>query len=113
MRRAARQRLGRFYDTGFNLWSQRQFCSRFVREVLQEATAQSVGDIETFADLLARMKGRPAILSRDKILDARQRYWICDSTRASADLGFEAQTSLREGVAATLEWYRQAQWLTY
>jgi nucleoside-diphosphate-sugar epimerase len=66
-----------------------------------------------FADLLSRVTGRPSILSRDKILDARQRYWVCDVTRAAAELDFRTQTSLREGVAATLEWYRQAQWLTY
>jgi nucleoside-diphosphate-sugar epimerase len=65
------------------------------------------------ADLLSRVTGRPGILSRDKILEARQRYWVCDATRAAADLDFHTQTSLREGVAATLEWYRQAQWLTY
>jgi nucleoside-diphosphate-sugar epimerase len=65
------------------------------------------------ADLLSRLTGRPGILSRDKILDARQRYWICDPARAVNDLGFHAQTSLREGVAATLEWYREAQWLSY
>ena len=65
------------------------------------------------ADLLSRMTGRPGILSRDKILDARQRYWVCDVTRAAAELDFRTQTSLREGVAATLEWYRQAHWLTY
>ena len=73
-------------------------------------TAYLVG---SFADLLSGMSGRPGILSRDKVLDARQRYWVCDSTRAARDLGFHAQTSLREGIAATLEWYRQAQWLTY
>jgi len=28
------------------------------------------------------------------------------SGRAAAELGFQTQTSLREGVAATLEWYR-------
>ena len=66
-----------------------------------------------FADLLSRMTGRPGILSRDKILDARQRYWVCDVTRAAVELDFRTRTSLREGVAATLEWYRQAQWLTY
>jgi dihydroflavonol-4-reductase len=65
------------------------------------------------ADLLSRLTGRPGILSRDKILDARQRYWICDPARAAAELGFQTQTSLREGVAATLEWYRHEQWLTY
>jgi dihydroflavonol-4-reductase len=67
----------------------------------------------TGAELLARLKQKPAILSRDKLLDVRQRYWVCDTARAAAELGFEAQTSLREGVATTLEWYRQAQWLSY
>jgi nucleoside-diphosphate-sugar epimerase len=67
----------------------------------------------SLADLLSRLTGRPGILSRDKILDARQRYWTCDPARAAADLGFHTQTSLREGVAATLEWYREAQWLSY
>jgi hypothetical protein len=51
---AVRRRLGRFYDTGFNIRSRRQFCSRFVREVLQESTGIEVGGIETFRDLLAR-----------------------------------------------------------
>jgi nucleoside-diphosphate-sugar epimerase len=66
-----------------------------------------------FADLLSLMTRRPGIISRDKIIDARQRYWVCNPARAALDLGFHAQTSLREGVAATLEWYRQEQWLTY
>lgn len=65
------------------------------------------------AELWARVKRRPGILSRDKVADARQRYWICDATRAASELGFTAQLSLREGVAATLEWYRQERWLTY
>ena len=49
-----------------------------------------------FADLLSRMTGRPGILSRDKILDARQRYWVCDVTRAAVELDFRTRTSLRE-----------------
>ncbi len=52
IRRASSKRLGIFYDTGFNLNSGRQFCSRFVREVLAEATGVTVGDIETFKTLL-------------------------------------------------------------
>ncbi|MGZ5859047.1 MAG: YebB family permuted papain-like enzyme [Burkholderiaceae bacterium] len=50
---AANKRAGIFYDTGFNLHSHRQFCSRYVREVLNEATGINVGDVETFATLLA------------------------------------------------------------
>jgi hypothetical protein len=49
---AARRRAGIVYDTGFNLHSRRQFCSRFAREVIHEATGERVGTVETFADLL-------------------------------------------------------------
>jgi permuted papain-like amidase YaeF/Yiix C92 family enzyme len=54
LRCAARRRLRTFYDTGFNLHSRRQFCSRFVREVIHEGTGISVGRVETFAGLLSR-----------------------------------------------------------
>lgn len=54
VREAADRRMGVFYDTGFDLQSQRQFCSRFVREVLAEATGVTLGEVETFAHLLAR-----------------------------------------------------------
>jgi hypothetical protein len=50
-------RLGRLYDTGFSLRSRRQFCSRFVREVLQESTGVVVGETTTFRDLLERNPG--------------------------------------------------------
>ncbi|KJK18169.1 hypothetical protein UB46_34315 [Burkholderiaceae bacterium 16] len=49
---AAERRMGTRYDTGFNVNSRRQFCSRFVREVIQEATDIQIGEVETFAMLL-------------------------------------------------------------
>lgn len=51
---AVRRRLGRLYDTGFNLGSRRQFCSRFVREVLEESTGVVVGESITLRELLER-----------------------------------------------------------
>jgi Permuted papain-like amidase enzyme, YaeF/YiiX, C92 family len=51
---AARRRSAILYDTGFNLLSGRQFCSRFVREVVHEATGTLIGEVETFATLLER-----------------------------------------------------------
>ena len=54
LRRSIRRRLGRLYDTGFNLKSRRQFCSRFVREVLQESTGEAIGEVQTFRELLER-----------------------------------------------------------
>ena len=46
--KAADQRLGVLFDTGFNLRSRRQFCSRYVREALQQASGIPVGEVETF-----------------------------------------------------------------
>lgn len=51
---AAQKRMGIFYDTGFDLYSSRQFCSRFVHEVVKEATGIQVGQVETFSAMLAR-----------------------------------------------------------
>jgi len=45
------------------LHSRREFCSRYAREVLAEATGYTVGEVETFAHLLA---SRP---------DANQTFW--------------------------------------
>jgi hypothetical protein len=52
--RAARERLHVFYDTGFDLNSRRQFCSRYVREILHEATGVDVGEVEKFSTLLSK-----------------------------------------------------------
>jgi len=50
---AAAQREHVFYDTGFDARSHRQFCSRYVREVLQQGAGVDVGRVETFEQLLA------------------------------------------------------------
>ena len=47
------RRLGVFYDTGFNLESKRQFCSRFVYEVLRDGAGATVGEVESFKTLFA------------------------------------------------------------
>lgn len=51
---ASRKRMGIAYDTGFNIVSSRQFCSRFVREVIAEATGQVLGEVQSFNDLFAQ-----------------------------------------------------------
>lgn len=48
---AARKRMGVLYDGGFNLNSGRQFCSKFVREVMAEATGHKLGEVESLQDL--------------------------------------------------------------
>ena len=40
-------------------------------------------------------------------------YWLCDSRRAAAELGWEAATPLEAGLARTLAWYKEAGWIRY
>jgi nucleoside-diphosphate-sugar epimerase len=65
------------------------------------------------AEVWAQITGRPGIVSREKIAEARCAAWTCDTQRARAELGFTAATDLEHGLAATLEWYKEAGWLSY
>jgi nucleoside-diphosphate-sugar epimerase len=66
-----------------------------------------------FADVWARATRKPAILSREKVMEARSLAWVCDSRRAAVELGFEALTGLEKGLSETLAWYKGAGWLRY
>lgn len=52
IRLAVQRRNGIFYDTGFSLYSRRQFCSRYAHEVLNEATGIAIGKIETLREVV-------------------------------------------------------------
>ena len=49
---AVAERKGIVYDTGFDLHSHKQFCSRYVREILQAAVNIELGKVEKFSTLL-------------------------------------------------------------
>jgi nucleoside-diphosphate-sugar epimerase len=65
------------------------------------------------AEIWSHVTRRPGIVSRDKIAEAQCAYWVCDSRRAAAELGWEAATSLAAGLARTLAWYKEAGWIRY
>jgi len=62
-------------------------------------------------EAVSRVTRRPDILSRDKLAELRAPGWVCSTERIRRDLGFVAGTTLRAGVAETLEWYRSHGWL--
>jgi nucleoside-diphosphate-sugar epimerase len=72
--------------------------------------AQGVG---WCAEAWAQVSRTPGIISREKIREAQCGAWICDHRRAETELGFRASTSLGDGLAQTLRWYKEAAWLRY
>jgi dihydroflavonol-4-reductase len=65
------------------------------------------------AEMWSSLSRTPGILSREKVAEASYPRWVCDSRRASVELGFEAQTGLNAGLSETLAWYKEAGWLKY
>lgn len=63
------------------------------------------------AETWARLRGRAALLSRDKVRELGERHWTCDASKIRTALGFRPGIEVREGLRRTAEWYRQAGWL--
>jgi nucleoside-diphosphate-sugar epimerase len=67
--------------------------------------------ISLVAEAVSRVVGRPALLSRDKVREMKQRYWVCDPSKAVRELDFSVQVPLEEGIQETADWYRRHGWL--
>lgn len=55
----AARRMGLWYHFGFDWDSRRQFCSKLVHEVYRDALGISLGQVESFRELLARNSTSP------------------------------------------------------
>jgi nucleoside-diphosphate-sugar epimerase len=62
-------------------------------------------------ETLSWLTRRPNVLSRQKYAELRAPGWVCDPTRLRQEAGFVGGTTLKNGIAKTLAWYRQEGWL--
>ena len=67
--------------------------------------------IAIFAEAAAKVTRQTPTLNRQKVQDLKQRFWICDSTKAQKELGYRPAYPLQKGVRNTAEWYRANGWL--
>lgn len=88
------------------LLSAGQVKSRTVK--LSYRTAALFGAASEFASLFT---GRPALLNRQKVREAAQRYWLCDTEKIENELRFRAEYPLQKGLELTWKWYRNNDWL--
>lgn len=62
-------------------------------------------------ELASRLTGKPNILSLQKFAELRAPGWVCTPTRLERETGCTCVTTLKAGIAETLNWYRQHNWL--
>ena len=70
-----------------------------------------VSTIAAFTEIQSRITRKPNILSRQKLIEMRQDFWICSSQKAKKDFGFEPKINIEEGIKDTLTWYVAHNWL--
>src|SRR5262249_57747826 len=63
------------------------------------------------SELVARVTGRPAMVTREKVKELSAPHWVCDASSTRRDLGWEPKVSWREGTRRAADWYRDAGWL--
>ena len=63
------------------------------------------------AEWIGKVTLNASTLNRDKYKILKQRNWLCDTSEARRDFGFNPQYSLREGIREAIAWYRETGWL--
>jgi dihydroflavonol-4-reductase len=55
----------------------------------------------------ARLTGKAAILTLDKMMEIREAAWTCSSQRARRELAWRPRHSLVDGMRQSVKWYRE------
>jgi len=63
------------------------------------------------AGLMGQLTGKSYPLNPDKVPELLAPAWLCSSERAKQVFGFQARTSFRDGIFATVKWYREQGWI--
>ena len=62
-------------------------------------------------DAVSALTGWHSLANGHKTRLARPRWWLCDATRARAELGWHPAKTLQEGLRETYLWYLHAGWM--
>jgi nucleoside-diphosphate-sugar epimerase len=62
-------------------------------------------------DVVSALTGWHSLANGNKTKLARPRWWLCDSSRARAELGWRESIPLQQGVSDTYLWYLRAGWM--
>ena len=63
------------------------------------------------AEGVAGLQRRAAVLNRERLRELIQARWVCDPSRAVAELDFRPRFAVERGAAEAVAWYRKEGWL--
>jgi nucleoside-diphosphate-sugar epimerase len=81
---------------------------KFYRLSLPEWMAKSAG---LAGDFWTSMTKQTATINSQKVGELLAPSWLCDSSRAQTQLGFNPTMDLESGIRSTVRWYKNHRWL--
>lgn len=69
-----------------------------------------VSAVVLISECVAFFRKKPALLGRQKMIEIKQDYWLCDN-RSLKSTGWKPQYSLSDGLKKTVQWYVYNGWL--
>ncbi len=105
-----------FLEDGMTLtWRQR--CEQMAAQITPSKRAKVIpltdSVLKTIAWLVESYSGltrRVAFISRDKVNELIQPYWVCSSAKARLELAWQPETDWATGTQLTYHWYQTAGW---
>ena len=70
-----------------------------------------VGILATLSDMSSKVRGKPNILSRDKLPEIKSRNMDCDISNLVSDIGFQPEYDLPSAIEETTNWYLKQKWI--
>jgi dihydroflavonol-4-reductase len=67
--------------------------------------------IASIIEFIARIRGKPTILDRQKMKEIREQFWTASNRKMKMELGFGPKIYLDDGLRITLEWYKNNNWI--
>lgn len=67
--------------------------------------------VSSVCEKIGVARGKASTLNSDKYRIMAQRNWLIDVSKARKAFGFNAETSLPEGVAKSVRWYKDEGWI--
>lgn len=77
----------------------------------QKISKSTMSKIAWVLEQIAKIKGKPEMLTRDKLNETFEKQWVCDSMDTRAALGWTPKVSWEEGAKITGKWYIENGWL--
>lgn len=89
----------------------------YLKQIMHRKTLKfhlPVREVKILASTLERIERlfkRMPVLNQDKLNELTGPNWVCDIDKARKELNFNPAFNLEKGLAKTLEWYRQFNWI--